>query len=663
MWASFRMDSAAVDDHDRANVVVVRDANKEDHLVVATSSTIDSHIIFVDDGEIACRSPTDDVIESTATATTTATKSTMTTTNRPLHPPASRIGGRGRGSGSAHMSVLGNVTDRADFFSSGGHVSHKTTSMSTPDDCDRDNGALAKIGRWLGSTSTSTSSPPGHGRPPHPRPDLHVAEEEDDDDDDDDDDDANGRGYRAYASSSIDGGEDGNDDVGSRVMRANVNRDDDAGGGRRDDDDRDDGRATSLLGGNARGRRCGTSTTTTTTRAGRLLPTTLLPSSSSSTIIEEEERIMDECSFFYYSNMDGGMTDDATSRRDRDARGDCDDNMRDVQTRARRMWTERRYRRRLGQSMPTYDSRYHMYDNDDEVDDDSAIMTTRNNIDYHRNRRIRRLAHESAGGNGMHIAEEDRRAFVAAHHALNGDECQFASSTRGSGRIGPEYDIDYDLELAERDGGDASDAGKGDGDGGGGPERLVYRSSLSMRGGLIRLPADNVRLVCDPWLQPGILSIEARDVPGKDGNDNVGRGGGCGKSKYDNVDGGGGGGNLRAFSSSSSQDGGGGRRTKRIRDVNRQRRRRACHRNSRRDSSMDGHSRRRGLAYVLTVDVRIYQRVVQEMGDSYRIPCGMYYCCHVTATGGNYVDIGVAVAILSMILILVIAGMIAWGMD
>jgi hypothetical protein len=29
-----------------------------------------------------------------------------------------------------------------------------------------------------------------------------------------------------------------------------------------------------------------------------------------------------------------------------------------------------------------------------------------------------------------------------------------------------------------------------------------------MRGGLIRPPADNVRLVCDPQLQPGIPSIE-----------------------------------------------------------------------------------------------------------------------------------------------------------
>ena len=68
---------------------------------------------------------------------------------------------------------------------------------------------------------------------------------------------------------------------------------------------------------------------------------------------------------------------------------------------------------------------------------------------------------------------------------------------------------------------------------------------------------------------------------------------------------------------------------------------------------------RQELAYVLTVDERIYQRVVQEMGDSYRIPCGLYYCCHVT-TGGDHVGIGVAVAILSLLFVLLIAGMIAW---
>ncbi len=54
---------------------------------------------------------------------------------------------------------------------------------------------------------------------------------------------------------------------------------------------------------------------------------------------------------------------------------------------------------------------------------------------------------------------------------------------------------------------------------------------------------------------------------------------------------------------------------------------------------------------------------MQVMGDLYRIPCGMYYCCHVTATVGNYIGISVAVAILMLIFVLVIAGMIAWSIE
>ncbi len=41
----------------------------------------------------------------------------------------------------------------------------------------------------------------------------------------------------------------------------------------------------------------------------------------------------------------------------------------------------------------------------------------------------------------------------------------------------------------------------------------------------------------------------------------------------------------------------------------------------------------------------------------------MYYCCHVTTTGRNYIGIGMAVAILMIIFVLVIAGMIAWGIE
>jgi hypothetical protein len=77
-----------------------------------------------------------------------------------------------------------------------------------------------------------------------------------------------------------------------------------------------------------------------------------------------------------------------------------------------------------------------------------------------------------------------------------------------------------------------------------------------------------------------------------------------------------------------------------------------------RDSSRG--SSQLGLAYVLTVDMHIYQRVIQEMGDSYRLPWGMYYCCRVT-DGGNHVGILVVVVILLFMLMLLVAGMIAWG--
>jgi hypothetical protein len=76
-----------------------------------------------------------------------------------------------------------------------------------------------------------------------------------------------------------------------------------------------------------------------------------------------------------------------------------------------------------------------------------------------------------------------------------------------------------------------------------------------------------------------------------------------------------------------------------------------------------GNSSQQGLAYVCTLEMRMYQRIMQEMGDSYRLQCEMYYCCHVTTTGKNYVNINVVVAILSLILILVISGMFAWGID
>ena len=601
----------------------------------------------------------------------------------PTPPP---FGRRSPTAISAHMSVLGNGAGGTDFLSRARRTTRREDrprpedGAATPPAPPATAALTTRIKGWFSSSSCS-----------HPAGRREGGGGAADDDDDDD-----ARGYRDFASIGRDGGGDNGDDDPPPRRRANSEWKEDVDGRKKDPLD-DDSFDVSLLKVGGRGRRTASrdgdhhdddddgrggggvewgggvtrrpkkrswsssTTTTTTSSSGR--------SSSSSRRgampaiplgAEEEERIMGECSFFYYRNMDsvgGGMaTDDASPPRgghlvqDRDDDDndndedydDCDNDdahdadrlgrrrghrldklapnlpraaalpPRDVQTRARRRWTERRYRRRLRQSPQLGASRdHHLRDrDDDEAGGDYSPY-------------YRASAAEPRARDGL--AEEHRRAFFAAHSALNG---RLRDAPRRGGRVGPEYDIDYDLELAELgDDGDPSASDAGEGGGGGG---LVTRSSLAMRGGLIRLPADNVRLVCDPQLQPGILSIETTSPPG-------------------------------SRPRTCEDDGCGSKGRGRPGDPRRRRRRRL-----RGPSKGEGDGPRQGglaLAYVLTVDMQIYQRVVQEMGDSYRIPCGMYYCCHVTATGGNHVGIGVAVAILMLLFVLLIAGMIAGGMD
>jgi hypothetical protein len=83
------------------------------------------------------------------------------------------------------------------------------------------------------------------------------------------------------------------------------------------------------------------------------------------------------------------------------------------------------------------------------------------------------------------------------------------------------YDIDLDLDLnltEERHGKEEIRAD-------------LTKSSLAIRGGQIRLPQDNVRLVMDSALQPGILSVETR-VGGSVGYENYGNG-----NRYGNING------------------------------------------------------------------------------------------------------------------------------
>lgn len=51
--------------------------------------------------------------------------------------------------------------------------------------------------------------------------------------------------------------------------------------------------------------------------------------------------------------------------------------------------------------------------------------------------------------------------------------------------------------------------------------------------------------------------------------------------------------------------------------------------------------------------------------DSYRLPCGMYYCCHLVESEASHdhVGIGVAVAILLVVFVLLVVGMIIWPID
>ncbi len=205
-------------------------------------------------------------------------------------------------------------------------------------------------------------------------------------------------------------------------------------------------------------------------------------------------------------------------------------------------------------------------------------------------------------------------------------------------------DSNYDLELAKHDGKDTLTMGDGGGEIWRG-EKLVYQSSLAIRGLSIRLPANNVWLVCNPWLQPGILLSKARDVPGKSKNDIVGHEG-CNNSKYGNFHGSRGSGSVHANPPLRrpidpllallllllSHYGEGGKRTKGSRDANLQHRH--LHSHNCCDLSKEGNSRQQGLAYVLTCDMRIYQCIVQEMSDSYCLTCRMYYCWYGASQSG-----------------------------
>lgn len=231
---------------------------------------------------------------------------------------------------------------------------------------------------------------------------------------------------------------------------------------------------------------------------------------------------------------------------------------------AKRQWTERRYRRRLKQSAfetpkSIWNNRWHS-----QQRRESAIIS--------------QTQHETSS---YELASEHRQAFLAAHVALNAKLTNEYSRNKHAISIaeyGYDLDIDLDLNLSVDN---QQEEIRAD----------LTKSSLAIRGsGQIRLPVDNVRLVMDSYLQPGILLVESR-ARGYMGYDNTGTGNCHGDIKTAEV--------VPLAANLGESD-----RTKRKT------------RKSRRYSpseSMDQAWRRNELSYVLTVDDHLYRRLFKEI--------------------------------------------------
>mmetsp|Transcript_14110 Transcript_14110/g.20031 ORF Transcript_14110/g.20031 Transcript_14110/m.20031 type:complete len:346 (-) Transcript_14110:55-1092(-) len=277
-------------------------------------------------------------------------------------------------------------------------------------------------------------------------------------------------------------------------------------------------------------------------------------------------------------------------------------NFRAITSRAKRTWTERRYRRRLRQSQ--------------FIPPNNNTIAETDGMNEHSS------PTSAAAPSSFHyeLTSEHRYAFAAAHAALNGKLAneQYRNRHANLREDGYDNDLQFDIEQSNN----TEEEVRAD----------LTKSSLAIRGGLIRLPVDNVRLVCDEHLQPGILSIETRDMGGSSGGGTKGYEMFGNANRYGNIHGN----MMHGIGDGSTTDQ--RQQSERIAEV----------------------WERHELAYVLTVDQHIYQRVAQEMGDANQVPFGIYFCCHETGGGENHVGIEVAVLILLIIFFLLVAGMIAW---
>lgn len=344
---------------------------------------------------------------------------------------------------------------------------------------------------------------------------------------------------------------------------------------------------------------------------------------------DDELRVMGECSFFY-GDM-GSEDNPSPSRKISQDRDEETENgyfdhghlgkyhrtrvvnpraiAQALSSSARRQWTERRYRCRLKQSTSkppqSWDRQRHQIESP-KCDQQLELPT-------------------------YELTTEHRQAFQAAHAALNEQVANEYSRNKHAINLveyGYDFDIDLDLNLTIDD--NQQEEIRSD----------LTKSSLAIRGGQIRLPVDNVRLVMDSHLQPGILSVESREG-GYMGYENYGNG-----NRYGNISA-----NEAVPQSPGEKD------SMKIKEKK--------YRKVAADPLSDKIWRRNELSYVLTVDDSLYRRLFQEMNDSHRLPLGMYYCCHVVESEASHdhVGIGVAISILMVVFVFLVVGMLIWPID
>jgi hypothetical protein len=198
----------------------------------------------------------------------------------------------------------------------------------------------------------------------------------------------------------------------------------------------------------------------------------------------------------------------------------------------------------------------------------------------------------------------------------------------------------------------------------------IRKSSLSyIRQGRIemRLPGDNIRLVMDEFIEPGILSVErdveqAREkVSSVDTFTALGRTMVVPKRHMDD---------CNDEVKSNQRDGDGDIQSRLLLqhshddDTNTSERETPLLQNMMHDGGNDdvknnNNKRPPDLRYILTVDQDLYKRILSEMADS-KMPCGLYFCCHDAVDGSKSVDISVAVFILIVVFVLLFVGTCVW---